>query len=225
MDCSPPGFSVHGISQAGILGWAAVPSSGDLSDPGTELASPALAGRSVPPSHQGSPFIAWLMALMGLHCFTSGGYSLWCEGFSKWWHLLLRGIGSSVCRHTGFSCSSTYEGTHLSGPGIKPMPLALAGGFSSTIPRGKSSAYKFWGNTNIKIITRSWNITFWGCFFSLGIIPSDPSKLLYIAVVCSFLLLSSITWYECAIVYCLTIHLLKDNQVVSSFWLWQIKLL
>ena len=27
MDCSPPGFSVHGISQARILGWVAVSSS------------------------------------------------------------------------------------------------------------------------------------------------------------------------------------------------------
>ena len=24
MDCSPPGFSVHGIFQAGILGWVAI---------------------------------------------------------------------------------------------------------------------------------------------------------------------------------------------------------
>ena len=27
MDCSPPGFSVHGISQARILGWIAISSS------------------------------------------------------------------------------------------------------------------------------------------------------------------------------------------------------
>jgi len=57
MDCSPPGSSVHGISQAEILEWAAISSSGDLSDPGIELASPALAGGSAPLSHQGSPFI------------------------------------------------------------------------------------------------------------------------------------------------------------------------
>ena len=44
MDCS----SVHGISQAGILEWVAIPPPGDLPDPGTEpmsLTSPALAGR------------------------------------------------------------------------------------------------------------------------------------------------------------------------------------
>ena len=39
---SPPDSSVHGTSQARILGWVGchLPSSGDLSDPGTEPMSP-----------------------------------------------------------------------------------------------------------------------------------------------------------------------------------------
>ena len=48
MDYSPPGTSVHGILQARILEWVAMPSSGDLSNPGiepTSLLSPALTGR------------------------------------------------------------------------------------------------------------------------------------------------------------------------------------
>ena len=45
MDCSPPGSSVHGISQARVLEWIAISFSGDLIDPGFEPASPALAGR------------------------------------------------------------------------------------------------------------------------------------------------------------------------------------
>ena len=52
VDCSPPGSSVHGISQARILEWVAIFSPVDLPDPGTEPASPALAGRfltTVPP--------------------------------------------------------------------------------------------------------------------------------------------------------------------------------
>ena len=44
MDCSPPGSSVYGILQAGILEWVAVSSKGNLPDPGIELSS-ALAGR------------------------------------------------------------------------------------------------------------------------------------------------------------------------------------
>ena len=50
MDCSPPGCSVHGILQARILEWVAMPSSRGSSYPmnqthAGEPASPALAGR------------------------------------------------------------------------------------------------------------------------------------------------------------------------------------
>ena len=48
MDCSPPGYSVHGVLQASILDWAIVSPSMDLPDPGIEpmsLMSPALTGR------------------------------------------------------------------------------------------------------------------------------------------------------------------------------------
>ena len=44
MDCSPPGFSVHGIFQARILQWVAISFSRDFPDPGMEPVSPALAG-------------------------------------------------------------------------------------------------------------------------------------------------------------------------------------
>jgi len=44
MDCSLPGPSVHGILQATILEWVAIPFSRDLPDPGIELKSSALAG-------------------------------------------------------------------------------------------------------------------------------------------------------------------------------------
>ena len=39
MDCSLPGSSVHGIFQARILEWVAIPFSRDLPDPGIVLAS------------------------------------------------------------------------------------------------------------------------------------------------------------------------------------------
>ena len=44
MDCSPPGSSVHGIFQATILEWVAIPTPGHLADPVIEPTSPALAG-------------------------------------------------------------------------------------------------------------------------------------------------------------------------------------
>ena len=68
MDCSPPGSSVHGILQARILKWVAIPCSRDLSDPGIKSVlpmSPALQVDSFPLSHQGSPVIK----LYGLHVF------------------------------------------------------------------------------------------------------------------------------------------------------------
>ena len=42
MDCSLLDSSVHGIFQAGILEWVAIPSPGDLSDPGIIHGSPIL---------------------------------------------------------------------------------------------------------------------------------------------------------------------------------------
>ena len=44
MDCSPPGSSVFGISQAKILEWVAISFSGDLPDSQIEPMSPALLG-------------------------------------------------------------------------------------------------------------------------------------------------------------------------------------
>ena len=42
MDCRPPGSSVHGIFQARILEWIAIPSLEDLPNPGIKPRSPAL---------------------------------------------------------------------------------------------------------------------------------------------------------------------------------------
>ena len=61
--CSPPGTSVHGILQARILEWVAMPSSrGSSPTQGSDprirpksLGSPALAGSSLPLAHQESP--------------------------------------------------------------------------------------------------------------------------------------------------------------------------
>ena len=44
MDCTPPGSSVHGISQARTLEWTATSFSEDLPDPGIEPMSGTLAG-------------------------------------------------------------------------------------------------------------------------------------------------------------------------------------
>ena len=58
MDCSPPGSSVHGVSQARILEWVAIPSLGDLPDPGMEPGSPALAGGFFTAEPPGKPALS-----------------------------------------------------------------------------------------------------------------------------------------------------------------------
>ena len=58
MDCSPPGFSAHGILQARILEWVAIPPPGDLPDPRIKPKSPmspALAGRFFITAPPGKP--------------------------------------------------------------------------------------------------------------------------------------------------------------------------
>ena len=57
MDYSPPGSSVHGVSQARILEWVAISPPGDLPDPDIEPRSPALQADSLPPEPKGKPII------------------------------------------------------------------------------------------------------------------------------------------------------------------------
>ena len=53
VDCSPPGSSVHGISQSRILEWVAMPSSRDRPDPRVELTSPAFQADYLPAKPRG----------------------------------------------------------------------------------------------------------------------------------------------------------------------------
>ena len=62
MDCSlsgscPPGSFLHGILQARILKWVAIPFPGDLPDPGIEPGSPSLQADSLPSESLGKPDI------------------------------------------------------------------------------------------------------------------------------------------------------------------------
>ena len=50
---APPGSSVHGILQARILEWIAIPFSRDLPNPGIEPGSPALQADSLPSEPSG----------------------------------------------------------------------------------------------------------------------------------------------------------------------------
>ena len=58
MDCSPPGSSVHRILQARILEWVAIPSPGDLPNPGIKPKFPASQADSLPSEPQGKPRVS-----------------------------------------------------------------------------------------------------------------------------------------------------------------------
>ena len=64
MDCSPPGSSVHGLLQARVPEWIAMPSSGGLLDPGTESASPVLQANLSPSESQGKPYTKEMRTLI-----------------------------------------------------------------------------------------------------------------------------------------------------------------
>ena len=56
MDCGLPGFSVHGIFQARVLGSGLpFPSPGDLPNPGIEPGSPVLQAEALAPEPPGKP--------------------------------------------------------------------------------------------------------------------------------------------------------------------------
>ena len=55
VDCSSPGSSVHGILQAKILEWVAIPSSRDLPDPGIKPRTPTLQAGSILSEPPGKP--------------------------------------------------------------------------------------------------------------------------------------------------------------------------
>ena len=103
-------------------------------------------------------FFFWLhwvfIAALGLSLVAvSGGYSsLWCAGFSLRWLLLLQSMSS---RHAGFSSCDLRALEHrlsscgsralllrsmqyLPRPGIESVSPALAGGFLTTAPPGKT---------------------------------------------------------------------------------------
>ena len=80
MNCSSPGFSVHGFLQARILEWSPFPSPGDLPDPGMKPRSPTLQTNSLlsePPSQSVSSVAQTCPTLCDpMNCSTPGLLSI-----------------------------------------------------------------------------------------------------------------------------------------------------
>ena len=66
MDCSPPGFSVHGILQAEY--WSGLP----FSPPGIELGSPGLQADSLMSEPPGKPINVLVHAFIKKYCRLGG---------------------------------------------------------------------------------------------------------------------------------------------------------
>ena len=60
MDCIPPGSSVHGISQARIVEWVAIPSPGESSWPRDQDTPPPLASEFITTEPPGKPIQAYI---------------------------------------------------------------------------------------------------------------------------------------------------------------------
>ena len=71
VDCSPPGSSVHGISQGRVLEWVAIAFSRALPDPGVKPATLALAGGFLTTVPHGKPQFFYPSLIKVCHPFDS----------------------------------------------------------------------------------------------------------------------------------------------------------
>ena len=94
MDCSPPGFSIHGIFHARILEWVAISSPGNLPDPGS---NPHLfhllhwQADSLPLCHLGSIYIRLIETYVSVNIYVyihkfllDLSFGVWISLF-RWW--------------------------------------------------------------------------------------------------------------------------------------------
>ena len=70
MDCSPPGSSVHGIPQAGILEWVAISFSRGSSQPRDQTQGSCIAGRFFPSELPGKPVFYNISGSCGMEQFN-----------------------------------------------------------------------------------------------------------------------------------------------------------
>ena len=94
MNRSLPDSSVHGILQARILEWVAIPSPGYLPSLGCETRSPALQADSLPIEPQGKPLMETMtdFIFLGPQITASGD----CNHKIKWWLLLGRNAKTNL---------------------------------------------------------------------------------------------------------------------------------
>ena len=138
MDCSPPGSSVHGILQARILGWVAMPSSRGSSwsrDWTHVFCGSSIGGRFVTTEPQGSP-LAWLngqSATCGQRNTDQKGNRC-CPGLAWWSDSLPMGKSDNLCKWPG-----CYTWCAMPQPLLAPLSITSLLAFPH--PSGPRSMY------------------------------------------------------------------------------------
>ena len=154
MNCSPPGFSVHGIFFRQEY-WSGLPfpSPGDLPNPGIEPRSPALQADSSPSESPGKPLTFFWMPLWGVTGLFWQSSSLHSESSKPDWARGGRTLGILIIIWT-------WSTTHLHGdalpyprryqecPAYHPHPLPLCSG-SLPGPGQKRMKVEKWGGTGL----------------------------------------------------------------------------
>ena len=87
MDCSLPGSSVHGIFQARILEWVAIPFSRGSSHLRDQTRVSCIAGGLYHLSHQGSPNVVYLYISSQSYGFSSSHVWMWELDHKEGWAL------------------------------------------------------------------------------------------------------------------------------------------
>ena len=104
MDCSPPGFSVHGI-----LHWSGLPfpSPGNPPNPGIEPGSPTLWADSLPPEPLNQPHVYMCLLLFGFPSHQASS-ERWAElpVLYSWFSLVIWSTQSAACESTPVSSST-----------------------------------------------------------------------------------------------------------------------
>ena len=114
-------------------------------------------------------YISPVMASWG---YSSRGFSLWCVGFSLRWLLSLPlGTQASVVAALGLYSLDSVTVAHgplwdLPGPGIKPVSVALQGGFLTTGPPGKPVGSQL-STSTLKTSKNQRKVALFFCCFNL----------------------------------------------------------
>ena len=141
MDCSPPGSSVHGISQARRLDWVAISFSRDLPHPGFKPMSPVWQVDSSPRSHQLSPFLPMCVCVFVCVCYLLS--CVWL--FATPWTAALQAPLSMGFSRQGYWSGLPFPSQEICpDPGFEPgSPALQADSLPSAPPRKPFSSYAY----------------------------------------------------------------------------------